>query len=432
MEETITVDAETPVVDTKKTGTSTNFTQDELSQDPELARPLGPPAHGAGRRHGPREHRRQRERPAVRPSRPRARPARTRCGTSTASTSPTWRPSARRPPTSTTTRSRRSRSRPAATTSASSTGGVGLNFVTKRGTNAFHGTLRGYFTHEDLGSANTPDELKNPSPAFIAAGGAGPITDDTGQPQPADRGLRLRPRRPDHQGQALVLGLLRQAGHPPRPLAGSLIDKTLLKDYNAKLNWQASGSDMVSVLWFLGAKEKFGRAPGACAGCVEPRQRDLEPGQRLPRQPVPRALQDRGQPRLLAELLPEREVRLLRHGLRAGARSAASTDQAGIAARLGQTFGTTQLSQQRPAAAHGQRGRQLLRERHGRQPRDQVRRGLAQDRGAHPDAVAGRPGRRLRHRADQPARARQPRGPGHQPDLVLERATWATPSPRTG
>ena len=27
---------------------------------------------------------------------------------------------------------------------------------------------------------------------------------------------------------------------------------------------------MVSVLWFLGSKAKFGRAPGACAGCVEP------------------------------------------------------------------------------------------------------------------------------------------------------------------
>ena len=36
------------------------------------------------------------------------------------------------------------------------------------------------------------------------------------------------------------------------------------------MNWQASDSDMVSVLWFLGAKSKFGRAPGACAGCVEP------------------------------------------------------------------------------------------------------------------------------------------------------------------
>ena len=65
MEETITVSAESPVIDTKKTGTSTTFTQDELVQDPELARPLGAAAHRARRGHGPRQHGRQRERPAV-------------------------------------------------------------------------------------------------------------------------------------------------------------------------------------------------------------------------------------------------------------------------------------------------------------------------------------------------------------------------------
>ncbi len=50
---------------------------------------------------------------------------------------------------------------------------------------------------------------------------------------------------------------------------GSVIDKTLLKDYNAKVNWQASGSDMVSVLWFLGSKQKFGRLTGTRTGCNE-------------------------------------------------------------------------------------------------------------------------------------------------------------------
>ena len=37
MEETITVETATPVVDTKKTGTSTNFSQDELSKVPNLS-----------------------------------------------------------------------------------------------------------------------------------------------------------------------------------------------------------------------------------------------------------------------------------------------------------------------------------------------------------------------------------------------------------
>src|SRR5262249_18942349 len=41
------------------------------------------------------------------------------------------------------------------------TGGVGINLVTKRGTNAFHGGAEGYFTHDDLQSSNLPDSLKN-------------------------------------------------------------------------------------------------------------------------------------------------------------------------------------------------------------------------------------------------------------------------------
>ena len=39
------------------------------------------------------------------------------------------------------------------------TGGVGLNFVVKRGTNQFRGTARGYYTGEDLEATNLPDEL---------------------------------------------------------------------------------------------------------------------------------------------------------------------------------------------------------------------------------------------------------------------------------
>ncbi len=45
--------------------------------------------------------------------------------------------------------------------------------------------------------------------------------------------------------------------------AGNLIDPTVLKTSNIKGNWQATGKDMVSVLWFLGAKEKANRATGA-------------------------------------------------------------------------------------------------------------------------------------------------------------------------
>src|SRR5262249_33664632 len=42
----------------------------------------------------------------------------------------------------------------------SRTGGMGLNFVIKRGTNQFHGSARGYYDSEGMEWSNVPDELK--------------------------------------------------------------------------------------------------------------------------------------------------------------------------------------------------------------------------------------------------------------------------------
>ena len=216
MEETITVDAETPVVDTKKTGTSTNFTQDELSKVPNSRDPWAllrtvpgvvmDRVNIAGNESG------QQSSFAAKGS-ARGDAVWNLDGVNITDmaaigASPTYFDYDAFEEIQITTSGNDIRQ---------STGGVGLNFVTKRGTNQFHGTLRGYFTHEDLGSANTPEELKNPSPAFIAAGVAADHR-RAGEPQQADRRLRLRHRRADRQGQALVLGLLRQAGHPPGAL----------------------------------------------------------------------------------------------------------------------------------------------------------------------------------------------------------------------
>ncbi len=44
--------------------------------------------------------------------------------------------------------------------------------------------------------------------------------------------------------------------------SGNFVDKTILKNMNAKGNWQATSKDMISVLWYLHAKEKTGRSPG--------------------------------------------------------------------------------------------------------------------------------------------------------------------------
>src|SRR6476659_1372924 len=42
----------------------------------------------------------------------------------------------------------------------SRTGGIGLNMVVKRGTNQYRGSVRGYFDNESMESSNVPDELK--------------------------------------------------------------------------------------------------------------------------------------------------------------------------------------------------------------------------------------------------------------------------------
>ena len=69
----------------------------------------------------------------------RARGRRTRSGRWTASSSPTWPLPACRRPISTSTTSRKSRSSTAGQDIKQQTGGVGINLVTRRGTNQFHG-----------------------------------------------------------------------------------------------------------------------------------------------------------------------------------------------------------------------------------------------------------------------------------------------------
>jgi hypothetical protein len=131
------------------------------------------------------------------------------------------------------------------------TGGVGLNFVVKRGTNQLRGTARGYYTGEGLEATNLPDEL-------------------------ADRGVT--PETADHNQQISELGvdvggpILRDRLFFWGSIANQDIrlyrqsargtDKTVLKTYNAKVNWQATSKDMVNFLFFNGDKIKEGRAPG--------------------------------------------------------------------------------------------------------------------------------------------------------------------------
>lgn len=133
---------------------------------------------------------------------------------------------------------------------AQATGGLGVNIVAKRGTNSFHGSLGGYFTHDKLQSSNLPDELRGD--ARLRGNDKADHTDqisdysfDLGGPLVKDKlWFYASYGRNDIR--------IRRLDQTP--------DKTLLKNTTAKINWQASASDTVSVFWFLGAKEKIGRS----------------------------------------------------------------------------------------------------------------------------------------------------------------------------
>jgi hypothetical protein len=130
------------------------------------------------------------------------------------------------------------------------TGALGINLAPKRGTNAFHGSFNGYFTHDDLQWANLPAELVG-DPRLQGSDKA----DHTEQifDWSADLG------GPIFKDKLWFYGSLARNDIRIKNLLQAP-DKTNLKNYSAKLNWQASSSDMVSFFWFLGEKTKAGRA----------------------------------------------------------------------------------------------------------------------------------------------------------------------------
>ena len=141
--------------------------------------------------------------------------------------------------------------------------GIGINLVTKRGTNRFRGGARGFLTHDDLQSSNLPDALKS-DPRLQNPDGSFRDKADHIQ-QIGDFGLDLG--GPILKDKLWFYGswgrqdirLVRLTGTP---------DKTKLTSYNVKLNWQATANTMVSGFFFDGLKEKSGRSPGS--GLTEP------------------------------------------------------------------------------------------------------------------------------------------------------------------
>ena len=310
VEETVTVTAETPVVDTKRVGTSTTLTKEELSQIPQSRDPwavlktvpgvivdrVNVAGNESGQQSGFVGKGAAAQRHHVEPRRRRHH-----------------RLSARSAP------------RPtyfdfdAFDEINVTTGGNDLQGGDRRPRHQLRdqarhqqpstARVRGFLANHDLQSNNLPDELE-------ATRGCTAATRPNHTDQITDYGADL--------GGPIVKDKLWFWGSYGKNdirivRLNQTQDKTLLKNYNAKLNWQASANDMVSFFCFNGAKEKFGPLAGRCA-TNEPDSLPLEPGQLLSRRGLPdplrppRPLQDRVEPHLQPELLREREVRVLRHG----------------------------------------------------------------------------------------------------------------------
>jgi hypothetical protein len=248
--ETITVTGESPLVDTKVTGTATNFTTDELTKIPTSRDPF-----------------------ALMRSVPGVLVDRVNIGGNETGQQSNFASKGTRPQDASWTMDGIEITDMAATGASPSyfnfdnfeeiqvstagndiksrTGGMGLNLVVKRGTNSFNGTVRGYFDNDAMEWSNVPDEL--------VATGVTPETADHNE-QISDYGFDvggpiLRDKMWFYGSYSIQdVRLVRRAG--------ALVDRTVLKNPTVKLNWQASKNDMVSFLFFDGFKIKDGRSPG--------------------------------------------------------------------------------------------------------------------------------------------------------------------------
>lgn len=131
--------------------------------------------------------------------------------------------------------------------------GIGISLVTKRGTNKFRGGGRYLYSGEDTSFGNVPDEMAN-DPRLQGNDKADHIN------KIADYGFDLGgPIMKDKLWFYFTYGKqdikLKRLTQTP--------DDTVLKSFNGKLNWQASSNTMVSAFWFNGMKQKFGRSPGS-------------------------------------------------------------------------------------------------------------------------------------------------------------------------
>ena len=144
--------------------------------------------------------------------------------------------------------------------------GAGINMTTKRGTNAFHGNARFLISHDDLSFGNIGDQNQAPySPANFAQDPRLQNSDGSFRDK-GDRISQITDYGFDLGGPIVKDKLWFYGSYGKQDIRLLRIvntpDNTLLPSYNGKLNWQAASGTMVSAFYFLGSKQKFGRSPG--------------------------------------------------------------------------------------------------------------------------------------------------------------------------
>ena len=263
--ETIEVQAETPLVDSKRRGTATTMTSDELSKVPNARDPWGvmravpgvmvDRVNIAGNENGQQATSSSKGQPSAENTWNLDGMVIT--DMSATGASPTYFDFGAFQEITVTT---------GGTDLAMATGGAGINLTTRRGTNAFHGSARYVVADEDLSFGNINDQNQSPfNPNSLAVDPRLRNADGSFRDQ-GDRIKKITDYGFDLGGPIIKdklwfygsygkqdIKLLRLVNTP---------DNTLLPSYNAKLNWQATGSTMVSAFYFLGSKQKFGRSPG--------------------------------------------------------------------------------------------------------------------------------------------------------------------------
>jgi hypothetical protein len=216
------------------------------------------------------------------------------------------------------------------------TGGLGLNLVVKRGTNRFRGNVKGYYTGDSLESSNVPDQLKSPSPGGLAA-----VT-----PQTADHNKEITEVGFDAGGplvrdRAWIWGSWVKQDIRLVRASGNLIDRTILKTYNVKGNWQVTRHNMFNVLWFLGDKIKYGRGTGSAS--FEPPSATWNQGNLFPDNRPHGLLKFEDSHTFGSSLFVTAKYGYFGTGF--SLEPGGGLDgQSGISTRLGQSFGTTRAA----------------------------------------------------------------------------------------